>query len=205
MFDEITTEREPVKTTKPSRRVALEGTKVLVDPATGEEFRVGHMAVTDADANFSKIWLANLLLAVEEFGSASMAVLFWLVKKTEETRGNNTIYMTIREIAAEVGKSTQTVHKVLRILETHDIIRRKTGVIFVSPEVIYKGTHTGRMHVLTTYKAVEKADLEEDDVRARVERRAQELKRISEQYDYVRKLMEADLDALEREADAAAE
>ena len=63
----------------------------------------------------------------------------------------------------------------------------------------------GRMHVLTTYKAVEKADLEEDDVRARVERRAQELKRISEQYDYVRKLMEADLDALEREADAAAE
>ena len=61
------------------------------------------------------------------------------------------------------------------------------------------------MHVLTTYKAVEKADLEEDDVRARVERRAQELKRISEQYDYVRKLMEADLDALEREADAAAE
>lgn len=194
-----------MKTTKPSRRVTLEGTKILVDPATGEEFRVGHMAVTDSDANFSKIWLANILVAVEEFGSASMSVLFWLVKKTEETRGNNTIYMTIREIAAEVGKSTQTVHKVLTILESNDVIRRKTGVIFVNPNVVYKGTHTGRMNVLTTYKAVENPPLEEDDLRARVERRALELKRISEQYDYVRKLMEADLDQLQKDSEAAAE
>lgn len=198
MFDEITTKKDDTmkKTTKNVRRIALEGTKTLIDPQTGEEFRVNHMAVTEADSNFSKIWLANILVAVEEFGSASMSVLFWLVKKTEETKGNNTILMTIREIADEIGKSTQTVHKVLKVLEQNDVIRRKTGVIFVNPDVVYKGTHQGRMNVLTTYKSVDNPPLEEDDISARIERRTLELKRIAEQYEYLRKLIDSDLSQL---------
>lgn len=190
------------KTTKKVRRVALEGTKTLIDPQTGEEFQVNHMAVTEADSDFSKIWLANILVAVEEFGSASMSVLFWLVKKTEETKGNNTIIMTIREIANEIGKSTQTVHKVLKILEQNDVIRRKTGVIFVNPDVVYKGTHGGRMNVLTTYKSVDSPPLEEDDIHARIERRTIELKRIAEQYQYLRKLIDGDLNQLGKSAKA---
>lgn len=184
-------------TTKKLKRINLEGTKTLVDPETGERFEVGHMAVTEADANFSKIWVANILMAIEEFSSASMELLFWLVKKTEETRGTNTIVMTIREIADETNKSTQTVHRVLKILERNDVIRRKTGVVIVNPEVVYKGTHQGRMNVLMSYKSVENPPLEEEDIEARIDRRMAQLQRIGGQYEYLRRLIESDMEELQ--------
>ena len=196
-------------TTKRLKKVDLEGTKTLVDPETGERFEVGHMAITETDANFSKLWVANLLMAIEEFSSASMEILFWLVKKTEQTRGTNTIIMTIREIADETGKSTQTVHRVLKILERNDVIRRKTGVVIVNPDVVYKGTHQGRMNVLMTYKTVENLPAEEEDINARIERRTLKLQKIADQYDYTRRLLERDMEEFDRlrssEDDAAAE
>lgn len=186
------------KTTKKLKRVNLEGSKTLIDPNTGERFEVGHMAIAEADANFSKIWVANLLFAIEEFSSAAMEILFWLVKETEKTRGTNTIIMTIREVAEETGKSTQTIHRVLKILEKNDVIRRKTGVIIVNPEVVYKGTHQGRMNVLMSYKSVENAPLEEDDLEARIERRMIQLKRVSEQYEYLHNLLQKDMEEVKR-------
>ena len=200
------------KTTKKLKRINLEGTRTLIDPETGESFDVGQMAVTEADANFSKIWVANILMAIEEFSSASMELLFWLVKKTEETRGTNTIAMTIREIANETNKSTQTVHRVLKILERNDVIRRKTGVVIVNPEVVYKGTHQGRMNVLMTYRTVENPPLEEENIEARIDRRMAQLQRIGDQYEYLRRLIEGDMEELQQrnpeeaeETEAAAE
>jgi len=190
------------KTTKKLRQVALEGTKTLINPETGEKFEVGHVAVTESDANFSKIWIANILMAIEEFSSATMEILFWLVKKTESTKGTNTITMTIREIAAETGRSTYSVNKVLKVLERNDVVRRKTGVIFVNPDVVYKGTYQGRMNVLTTYKSVDNPPLEEDNINARLERRTLEFKRVAERYEYLRRLIESDLGELEKSAPA---
>lgn len=200
------------RTTKKLKRINLEGTKTLIDPETGERFEVGHMAVTEADANFSKIWVANLLMAIEEFSSATMEILFWLVKKTEETRGTNTIIMTIREIAEETKRSTYSVNRVLKILERNDVIRRKTGVVIVNPEVVYKGTHQGRMNVLMTYRSVENPPLEEENIEARIDRRMAQLQRIGGQYEYLRRLVESDMEELQKRSsgengtdDAAAE
>jgi len=184
------------KTTKKLKRVNLEGNRTLIDPNTGERFEVGHVAIAEVDANFSKIWVANLLFAIEEFSSAAMDILFWLVRETELTKGTNTIIMTIREVAKATNKSTQTVHRVLKILERNDVIRRKTGVIIVNPEVVYKGTHQGRMNVLMSYKSVENVPLEEEAIEARIERRALQLKRIGAQYEYLRNLIEKDLEEI---------
>lgn len=187
-------------TSKKLRQVVLDGTRTLVDPTTGEEFNVNQVCVTEADANFSKIWLANILTAVKDFSSASMEVLFWLVKETEQTKGTNTIHMTIREIADKTERSTYSVNKVLKVLESHDIIRRKIGVIFVNPDVVYKGNHGGRMNVLTVYKSMESAPAEDGNVRKRIERRSLALKRLSAQYEYIRNQLDEDLTLLTQQS-----
>jgi hypothetical protein len=43
----------------------------------------------------------------------------------------------------------------LKILERHQIIKRKTGIIFISPDVIFRGGHAKRMNILIQYREVE--------------------------------------------------
>ena len=185
---------------KGPRRVSLEGSRQWMDLETGEVREVNQVSVEHTDINFSKIWLANILSAVNEFSSASMDILFWLVKRTEKTRGTNVIALTIREIAQETNRSTHSVNKVLKVLEKHDVIRRKTGHIFVNPDVVYKGTHGGRMDVLLTYKEIENPPLEDTDKQARIERLTRQLQRMSKNYKAVELELERELDDLERGA-----
>ncbi len=49
---------------------------------------------------------------------------------------NNTMIATTREIAKATGTSLQTVITTLKILEEGNIIKRKTGVLMLNPELL---------------------------------------------------------------------
>ena len=52
---------------------------------------------------------------------------------------NNTMIATTREIAKATGTSLQTVITTLKILEEGNIIKRKTGVLMLNPELLMRG------------------------------------------------------------------
>lgn len=132
-----------------SRKVKVVGKEEYIRAATGEieEFQV--VKISDVDANFSKIWLGHILSLIEEIGNAKMKVLSYLLEHRQPA--TNMVTKTIREIAKASNVSLDTVHRTLNALEKHGIVVRKTGVVFLNPNVIFRGTHGSRMKVLFEY------------------------------------------------------
>jgi predicted transcriptional regulator len=67
-------------------------------------------------------------------------------------RANNTVIRTIVELAKETDMNKNTVLITLKLLEKNNIITRKSGVVFLSPNVIFRGSHSNRMRVLMDYQ-----------------------------------------------------
>ncbi|MEY4518088.1 MAG: hypothetical protein RLZZ499_687 [Cyanobacteriota bacterium] len=132
-----------------TRKGKIAGVASYTNDATGisQEFNV--LSVEDCDANFQKIWLSHILMAIDEIGNSKMKVLNYLLKNRYP--GNNTLNKTVREIVKETGTSLQTVNLTLKALEEHNIIKRKTGVIILNPDVIFQGRHKHRMNILIEY------------------------------------------------------
>jgi hypothetical protein len=147
--DESETQTKKRRLPSTTRKGKIAGVASYTNDATGisEEFNV--LSVEDCDANFQKIWLSHILMAIDEIGNSKMKVLNYLLRNRYP--GNNTLNKTVREIVKETGTSLQTVNLTLKALEEHNIIRRKTGVIILNPDVIFKGRHKHRMNILIEY------------------------------------------------------
>jgi DNA-binding MarR family transcriptional regulator len=136
-----------------SKKTKIIGTEQYINAATGtiEDFQV--VRIEDSDFNFDKFWVSQLLTAIDEFGSQKIKLLMFLIQHRE--RSNNAIIKTVRELAAETGISKDTISATLKILEAHGIVKRKTGVIFISPQVVFRGSHTNRRRILLEYSKAE--------------------------------------------------
>lgn len=133
-----------------TRKGRIAGVQEYINSATGEIKELNVISVEDTDANFQKIWLSHILMAIDEIGNAKMQILMYLLK--ERYPGNNTLIKTVSEIAKETNTSVPTVIKTLKVLEEHKIISRKTGAIMLNPDVIFKGGHKHRMSILIDYR-----------------------------------------------------
>lgn len=132
-----------------TRKGRVAGTQEYINSTTGEVKEFNVISIEDSDANFEKIWLSHILMAIDEVGNAKMKILNYLIKN--RYRGNNTLIKTVRQIAKDTGVSYQTVSVTLQILEKHKIISRKTGSLILNPDVIFKGGHKHRMNILIEY------------------------------------------------------
>lgn len=160
-----------------SKKTKIIGTEQYINANTGtvEDFNV--IRIEDADFNFDKFWVSQLLTAIDEFGNQKIKLLLYLIQNRE--RSNNAIIKTVRELAADTGISKDTISATLKILEEHGIVKRKTGVIFISPSVVFRGTHNNRRRILLEYSKAENNVVsidrepttgaeEEDDERPRI-------------------------------------
>jgi DNA-binding transcriptional regulator YhcF (GntR family) len=144
-----------------TKKITVIGTEQYINAATGliEDFNV--IKSQDSDFDFDKLWTAQILLACDEFGNQKLKLLMHLIKIRE--RANNTVIRTIVELANETDMNKNTVLITLKLLEKHKIITRKSGVVFISPNVIFRGSHSNRMRVLIDYQNVEKNQHEIED------------------------------------------
>ena len=70
--------------------------------------------------------------------------------------------MTYRQISEKSGISLQTVTRTISALIDSDfLIRINQGAYQVNPDVIFKGSHNGRLNVLYQYRAT-KAEIEQE-------------------------------------------
>ncbi len=142
-----------------SKKIRVIGTKQFINTETNEVEDFNVISQEEQDFNFDKFWITQIMFAIDEFGSQKMKLLLYLI--TNRERANNTVLKTVSEMAKETNINKNTIVTTLKILEKHKIIRRKTGVIFISPEVIFKGGHNKRMNVLIQYRAVSQNEQEE--------------------------------------------
>lgn len=138
----------------------LEGPRELVDPKTGEIVYIDQQVKTTVskDSNFHKIWLANIL-QVLNIGNQKMDVVQYLL---DEMNGQNMVIQTQREIAKGSKTSLSTVHRTLTALEEANFIKKKTGVIIISPKAVFKGTYGRRMAILEIWEAEDWSPSKED-------------------------------------------
>jgi DNA-binding transcriptional regulator YhcF (GntR family) len=147
-----------------TKKMKIIGTESYMNRRTGEFEDFNVVRVEDADFNFDKFWVSQILTAIDEFGNQKVKLLLFLIQNRE--RSNNVVIKTIRELEKLTGISKDTISKTLKILEQNGIIKRKTGVIFLSPNVVFKGTHLNRRRILLEYNKVENVvsiDREEEE------------------------------------------
>jgi DNA-binding Lrp family transcriptional regulator len=130
------------------------GSRRFRDMETGEEIEVQTIYQDAKDSNFVKIWLAHLLMGLEELGNKKIKVLIYLLEN--RIVSHNIIAKTLQEIATETGVSYPTVSETIHILERRNLIKRKTGVIYLSPSMIFKGSHDNRMRIMYEFRNVGK-------------------------------------------------
>jgi DNA-binding transcriptional ArsR family regulator len=136
-----------------TKKTQVIGTETYMNRATGEFEEFNVIRIEDADFNFDKFWVGQLLTAIDEFGNQKIKLLLHLIQNRE--RSNNAIIKTVRELAEDTGISKDTISQTLKILEAHGIIKRKTGVIFLSPSVVFRGSHANRRRIMIEYSKAE--------------------------------------------------
>lgn len=141
---------------KTSKRVKVIGTQKYVNPNTGEveDFQVVQME--DRDFNFHKVWMHNIIMALDLIGNQKTKLAFWII---DNLNRENQLIMTYRQIADKTNMSLETVRVTMKALIEANFLRRiNQGAYCVNPEVLFKGTRNGRLNVLLQYQALDYQD-----------------------------------------------
>ena len=160
---------------KTQRKLKQIGSRKYIDADTEEVVEVSVVDVVIADANFQKLWISHILDAVEELSSKKFKIVMHLV--AESAKHNNAIPTTVTKLAQDLGMSRPTVTETIQALERHGIVRRQTGVIWVNPDVVFKGRNSGRMDVLMRYKSVPVRKVTTEEKIKKTEQELQRLRR----------------------------
>ena len=105
----------------------------------------------ERDINWDKIWLSEVMEALEQVGNKKIKVANYILNNRDKT--TNYLIQTQREIAAACEVSKQTVTSTLKALEAADLIVAKSGVYQVNPDRLAYGKHNKRMAILRIYRA----------------------------------------------------
>ncbi len=137
------------------------GSRQFADVETGEIIDVPTFYQEASDSNFEKIWLAHILVGLEELGNKKIQILSYLFKN--RIISHNIVPKTLQEIAAETGISYPTVSETIHILERNGLIKRKTGIIYLAPSMIFRGTHNNRMRIMFEFREIGKAPDQQEE------------------------------------------
>lgn len=136
-----------------SKRVKVIGHEQWKNPHTGEveDFQV--VRTEDRDFNFHKVWLQSIINSIDLIGNQKTKLAFWIIDNLNK---ENQLIMTYRQIAKKSGISLDTVRVTMKTLMDSNFIRKiNNGAYCVNPDVLFKGTRTGRLNVLLQYQALD--------------------------------------------------
>ncbi len=133
---------------QPERWVKLDKNNNLTD--TIAEFDVVDKPVLRH--NFMIAYLSTIISMIDKLANQKMQVLKYLLSKMDS---NNLILKTIAEIEKDTGISDKTIRDTLKILEKANIIKRRTGVIMISPNLVNRGNALKERYLLTKFHAID--------------------------------------------------
>ncbi|QLH96772.1 Replication and maintenance protein (plasmid) [Staphylococcus aureus] len=113
------------------------GSQRLIDEESGEVIEVDKLYRKQTSGNFVKAYIVQLISMLDMIGGKKLKIVNYILDNVHLS--NNTMIATTREIAKATGTSLQTVITTLKILEEGNIIKRKTGVLMLNPELLMRG------------------------------------------------------------------
>ena len=138
------------------------GTQDYINANTGEIETMQVTSIEERDFNFHKVWMKNFINALDIVGNQKTRFCYWLIDK-KLTR-DNMLYGTQRQLADESGISLQTVNITLKLLMDNDFLRRQSSAVYmVNPDILYKGSMTSRLNLLTQYQQFEHVEMSAEE------------------------------------------
>lgn len=141
------------------KKMKVVGTQQFINVQTGEveDFQV--TSIEERDFNFHKVWMKNFINTLDLVGNQKTKLCFWIIDNLNK---ENQLCMTYRQISEKTNISLETVRITMKLLLEADFLRRvNTGCYVVNPDVLFRGSRSGRLNVLNTYTDVEKHEVSE--------------------------------------------
>lgn len=136
------------------RKTKVVGTQQYINADTGELQEMQVTTVEERDFNFHKVWMKNFINTLEIVGNQKTKLCFWIIDNLNK---ENQLCKTYRQIAKETNMSLDTVRVTMKLLLEADFLRRvNMGCYVVNPDILFKGTRSGRLNVLTIFQDAEK-------------------------------------------------
>lgn len=136
-----------------TKKVKVIGREQRINPRTGEfeDFEV--VSIEDRDFDFHKVWLESIINSMDLLGNQKTRLAFWIIQNLNK---ENQLVMTQRQIAEKSGISLKTVSVTMKsLLESNFLRKINSGAYCINPDVLFKGSKTGRMNVLIQYNSLE--------------------------------------------------
>lgn len=137
-----------------TKKVKIIGTRKYINQDSGEieDFQV--VNIEERDFNFHKIWLNHIINSLDLIGNQKTRLAFWIVDNLDK---ENKLTMTYRQISEKSGISYQTVSRTMKsLIESNFLQQINQGAYRINPNIIFKGTRSGRLNVLYQYNSKDK-------------------------------------------------
>lgn len=139
---------------KTNKKVKIIGSQEYINAETGEIEVMQVTSIEERDFNFTKIWMKNFIATLDLIGNKKSKIAYWIIDNLNK---ENQITMTQRQIAEATGISYPVVNETMKCLMDANFIKQQNwGVYMINPDIVFKGTRTGRINVLNTYEDINK-------------------------------------------------
>lgn len=137
-----------------TKKVKVIGTRKYINQDSGEIEDFQFVNIEERDFNFHKIWLNHIINSLDLIGNQKTRLAFWIVDNLDK---ENKLTMTYRQISEKSGISYQTVSRTMKsLIESNFLQQINQGAYRINPNIIFKGTRSGRLNVLYQYNSKDK-------------------------------------------------
>ncbi|ECR3422515.1 replication/maintenance protein RepL [Enterococcus faecalis] len=126
------------------------GKEKYINKNTGEVLEVDKLYRKQIQGNFVKTYIKGLVMMLDVVGKSKLKVVNFLLDNLRLS--DNKLIATIREIAESTKTSPTTVTDTLKTLEKGNIIKRRTGVIMLNPEILLHLDDNKKRHLLIEFE-----------------------------------------------------
>ncbi|KWU89717.1 Replication and maintenance protein [Salmonella enterica subsp. enterica serovar Kentucky] len=113
------------------------GKETKINRETGVVLEVDKIYRQQVQGNFVKAYIKGLVMMLDVVGGSKLKVVNYLLDNLRLS--DNKLIATTREIADNTKTSPTTVTDTLKTLENGNVIKRRTGVIMLNPEILLRG------------------------------------------------------------------
>ncbi|HDJ5793193.1 TPA: replication/maintenance protein RepL [Staphylococcus aureus] len=135
------------------------GKETYVNQETGEVLEVDKIYRQQVQGNFVKAYIKGLVMMLDVVGGSKLKVVNYLLDNLRLS--DNKLIATTREIADNTKTSPTTVTDTLKTLEKGNVIKRRTGVIMLNPEILLRGDDNKHRHLLVEFREFDRANEEQ--------------------------------------------
>lgn len=147
-----------------------------IDEATGEVHEVPVMNhYGRGNKNFEMIFYGHFLEILNDLGNKKIQVLQHIIKN--RNKSENLFVGTQKDIAKALSINVMTVNKALLLLQEKEVIKMKTGVIYIDADLICDGRFKDRiMHVYNNISDESSPQQEREKIEREIKKKEKELK-----------------------------